>query len=231
MNLTKFLQSAGLSHLVSQIGEINFNEFVDEAFRLERELSDDEEGKFYKYKVPKLAPDGSCSFGNVLEDKPYDLSQTYDINSRNSLWLWRLNQLVSILQQNTNVDWLGIYKKVKRKNSDEVLLKLTYYGEPSRAEFPLTKEFAAHSNNSTVGLNGKAILVQDLAEYKGPYYKCDGRVRSEFCCPIFNRAGEVIGIIDAESFIENFFDDGCIRTGWGQNQFSCIYSRHLRDVR
>jgi putative methionine-R-sulfoxide reductase with GAF domain len=123
------------------------------------------------------------------------------------LWLWRLNQVVTKLRQETDVDWLGIYKKVRKKHGDEVLWKLAYYDEPSRAEFPLTKEFAVHSNNSTVGLTGQAILIQDLAEYKGPYYKCDGRVKSEFCCPIIDLKGEIVGIIDAESFRENFFDD------------------------
>lgn len=163
--------------------------------------------KLYKYKVPKLAPDGSCSIVDELEDEPYDLSQTYAICPRNTAWLSRLNELVSTLQAKTGVDWLGIYKKTKKKNGDEVLLKLAYYGAPSRAEFPLTKEFASHSNNSTVGLSGKAILVQDVAGYNGPYYKCDGRVKSEFCCPIFDLKNEVVGIIDAESFLENFFDN------------------------
>lgn len=207
MNFINFLHKIGLSHLVEQISGANLNEFVDEIFHMEQKSNKDKTEQLYRYRVPKLTPDGSCSLGTELEDKPHDLSQTYKINPRNSVWLWRLNQLVSTLQAKTRVDWLGIYKKVRKENGDEILLKLAYYGAPSRAEFPLTKEFAAHSNNSTIGLTGKAILVQDVAEYNGPYYKCDGRVKSEFCCPILNIEGDVIGIVDAESFLENFFDN------------------------
>ena len=37
-----------------------------------------------------------------------------------------------------------------------------YVGAPSRAEFPLTEEFARTSNNSTVGLSGKARALYRL---------------------------------------------------------------------
>ena len=205
MDFTNFLHKIGLSHLVALTGTLDLNKFVDEALHLQQKLNGDEVGKLYKYNVPKLAPDGSCSIGEELEDKPYDVSQIYEINSKNSVWLWRLNALVSILHAKTAVDWLGIYKKVRKENGNEVLLKLAYCGAPSRAEFPLTKEFASRSNNSTAGLTGRAILIQDLAQYTGSYYKCDSRVKSEFCCPIGDKRGSVLGIIDAESFTQNFF--------------------------
>ena len=43
-----------------------------------------------------------------------------------------------------------------------VLVKLAYVGRPSRAEFPLTKEFAEKSTNSTVGLTGRATVIASL---------------------------------------------------------------------
>ncbi len=78
--------------------------------------------------------------------------------------------------------------------------------------FPLTASFAAISNNSTVAMKGVSVLIGDtLTPTSDTYYECDARVRSEFCCPIFNAAGtSVIGIIDAESFIPNFFTAGRI---------------------
>ena len=41
-------------------------------------------------------------------------------------------------------------------------VKLAYVGRPSRAEFPLTRAFAEGSSNSTVGLTGRALYVDDL---------------------------------------------------------------------
>lgn len=211
MEFSNFLNKAGLLRFVKKTQDraVNLNAFVKESFSLHKKLGEDYSGKIYRYKVPKLSPDGSCSIGSELEDQPYDLSQVFEINSKNSLWLWRLNHLVSTLQQKTGVDWLGIYKKIE--TSDGFLVKLAYFGAPSRAEFPLTEKFASHSNNSTVGLTGRAVLVQDVADYKGPYYKCDAKVKSEFCCPIFDRDGKIIGIIDAESFTTKFFDDEKVR--------------------
>jgi len=64
-----------------------------------------------------------------------------------------------------------------------VLVKEAYVGEPSRAEFPLTESFAERSNNSSVGLSGEAVLVEDVAEHDGPYYECDDSVRSGSAVP------------------------------------------------
>ena len=104
---------------------------------------------------------------------------------------------------------MGIYKKLNTK-SGPALVKLAYRGSPSRAEFPLTKKFAEHSNNSTVGLSGKAVLVDNVEKYieEGkPYYECDNKVQSELCVPIFSEKRKIIGIIDLESFQKNFFEN------------------------
>ena len=42
-------------------------------------------------------------------------------------------------------------------------MKEAYVGEPSRAFFPLTPEFAAGSNNSTVAMTSTAIIIPVLA--------------------------------------------------------------------
>lgn len=94
---------------------------------------------------------------------------------------------------------------MKKADGSDILLKLAYWGSISRSEFPLTKEFASHSNNSTVGITGKAVIVESVSDYTGPYYECDAQVESEFCCPILGRDRQVMGIIDAESFEKNFF--------------------------
>ncbi len=88
-------------------------------------------------------------------------------------------------------------------------MKLSYFGAPSRAEFPLTAEFAAISNNVTVGLSGKARIINDVPAYLatgGEYYTCDPKVLAEACIPLFDGSGQVTGIIDSEAFAKDFFN-------------------------
>ena len=64
------------------------------------------------------------------------------------------------------------------------------------------------SNNSTVGLTGKARIINDVGVYLsagGEYYTCDPKVQSEACLPIFASDGSLIGIVDSEAFGKNVF--------------------------
>ncbi len=170
--------------------------------------------KLYTYPVPKMSVDGSCSILEEQAEASYNLASTFGIaydyktlkDHAQSKRLWHLDQVISALQQQTKADWLGVYRKIKKLSGEEILVKEAYTGIFSRAEFPLTQEFAQKSNNSTVGLSGKAVLIADVFAHAGPYYKCDGKVRSEFCAPIFHN-NKIIGIIDAEAFEPNFFTE------------------------
>jgi L-methionine (R)-S-oxide reductase len=166
----------------------------------------------YSYPVPELADDGTCGVG--LADEPYNLAPIcgleYDQerlrDHPNTARLVALDETVRRLAEETNADWLGVYRRATNEDGEDVLVKEAYVGEHSRAEFPLTESFAERSNNSTVGLTGEAVLVNDVEDYDGPYYECDGSVQSEFCCPIVAN-GEVVGIIDAEAHEPEFFTD------------------------
>jgi L-methionine (R)-S-oxide reductase len=138
--------------------------------------------------------------------------------------LWRLRRLVRELRRDTGVQWLGVYRIVAGKQGLPVLVKEAYDDDPpspSRAEFPLTAEFEQKSNNVRVALSGRPILTQDVEEHRGPYYQCDGRVQSEFCCPILSPSGRCIGIIDSEAHAKGHFTaehlaligDACRRLG------------------
>jgi len=158
----------------------------------------------YVYPVPELGPDGACGVG--LADEPYNLAPICGLEYEperlrdhpNTARLVALDETVRRLAEETNPDWLGVYRRATNSDGEEVLAKEAYVGEPSRAEFPLTESFAERSNNATVGLTGEAVLVDDVAEYDGPYYECDESVRSEFCCPILV-GDDVVGIVDAEA--------------------------------
>ncbi|MFC3478942.1 GAF domain-containing protein [Halobacterium litoreum] len=171
----------------------------------------------YVYPVPEEGEDGACGVG--LADEKYNLAPIcgleYDRerlrDHPNTARLVALHETVQRVAEETNVDWVGVYRRATNPDGEEVLVKEAYVGDHSRAEFPLTEAFAERSNNSTVGLTGDAVLVNDVEDHDGPYYECDGRVESEFCCPIL-AGDDVIGIVDAEAHEPGFFTEERVLT-------------------
>eukprot|EP01112_Ceratiomyxa_fruticulosa_P022112 TRINITY_DN8011_c0_g1_i1.p1 TRINITY_DN8011_c0_g1~~TRINITY_DN8011_c0_g1_i1.p1 ORF type:complete len:258 (-),score=50.67 TRINITY_DN8011_c0_g1_i1:165-938(-) len=192
-----------------------------------REFSIDDIQALYTYNTPLLGEGGSCSIKEEIDPTPFDISNCLFGNPLHyesltsshldtTICLWRLNRIVDELQKITTANWVGIYKKVPIRNEKEKysgLVKLVYRGEISRPIFPLTSEFEEISNNSWVGINGKAKIIEDLSVYEGPYYNCSSSVRSELCVPLKHN-GEIIGIVDAESWIVNFFSNANIENVW-----------------
>jgi L-methionine (R)-S-oxide reductase len=169
-----------------------------------------DETALYRYPVPMLSDDGACSLIDDLAPAPYDLAPTIGGRSAdNTRKLLLLHQLVGRATEVLGADWLGIYQRRSRADGAQVLVKLAYRGRPSRAEFPLDAEFARGSSNSSVGLRGKALVIEDVEAYKvagGGYYVCDDKVLSEACLPIFAvGTNRLVGIIDAEAAPKEFF--------------------------
>lgn len=157
----------------------------------------------WSYQVPELGEGGACSLFGQLAEEPYDLAATLGQSEATAAALSQLTAVVQNYQQSNDSDWFGIYQKRQNPQGETVLVKLAYFGAASRAEFPLTAEFAQISNNSTVGLTGKAKVINDVTAYLtagGEYYTCDPKVLSEACLPLLNTKGELAGIIDAEAF-------------------------------
>jgi len=164
----------------------------------------------FRYQVPELSEDGSCSLVEELADEPYDLSPWFGGETEEARqWLTHYNALVESVNHKVGADWLGIYRRAgEGKNAR--LVKLAYLGLPSRAEFPLTEAFAETSNNSRVGLTGWGVLIEDVAVWRaegGGYYECDPKVKSEVCLPVVDEHDRVLGILDAESSQVGFFDE------------------------
>lgn len=163
----------------------------------------------WQYEVPELGEGGSCSLFGKLAAEPYDLTAILAGKTpANHALLARLTAISRYYQSHSKSNWFGIYQKRQNSAGDTVLVKLSYFGEPSRAEFPLTTEFAAISNNSSVGLSGKARIINDVPAYLqqgGEYYTCDPKVLAEACLPLFNDTGHVLGIIDSEAFEKDVF--------------------------
>jgi L-methionine (R)-S-oxide reductase len=163
----------------------------------------------YSYPVPMMTEDGTCSVVDELAPVPYDLAtmlggRTEQTTRRLAL----MERLVERVQETTGADWVGIYQRRVNPAGVPVLVKVAYVGRPSRAEFPLTTEFAQRSTNSTVGLTGRATVIDDVAKHVeagGGFYVCDDGVQSEACLPILDPDRQVIGIVDVEAKPKAFF--------------------------
>ena len=181
------------------------------------------------YPVPAITAT-SATCGRSLHAHPYPLltellaARTQRAGPRGAsewraLELQRLASLRAVcaaVAAATRADWVGVYAVAPPSEGAAAwggsaeapsLQKLAYIGAPSRALFPLTPAFAEGSNNSTVGLSGRAAVVHDTQQLApdAPYYVCDGKVRSEVCAPIWGEGGELLGIMDCEAFAPRAF--------------------------
>ncbi|WP_214000667.1 GAF domain-containing protein [Arsukibacterium sp.] len=163
----------------------------------------------WQFQVPELGEGGACSLFGQLAAEPYSLlpilgGQT----AANQTALSKLSAITDYYQENSGQDWFGIYQARSNPAGEPVLVKLAYYGAPSRPEFPLNSEFAKISNNSTVGLSGRARVINSVPDYLaagGEYYTCDPKVQAEACLPLFDQSGKIAGIVDAEHFQQAIF--------------------------
>jgi putative methionine-R-sulfoxide reductase with GAF domain len=206
--VAKYLRMAGLESLAGRERDVERAvRDLMEAMAEKVEVADP--SSLYSYPVPMLTEDGSCSIVDQLAPVPYDLAAILGGRSEQATRrLALLERLVERVQETTGADWIGVYQRRANFAGEPVLVKVSYLGRPSRAEFPLTREFAEHSTNATVGLTGRATVIDDVSrhvEAGGGFYVCDEGVQSEACLPILSEGGEVAGIVDVEAKPKAFF--------------------------
>ena len=206
--IATFLRIAGLESLSGREADVE-RAIRDLMEAMSEKVAIDSPESLYTYRVPMLTEDGTCSIVDQLAPVPYDLGAILGgRNDRTTRRLALLERLVERVQETTGADWVGVYQKRVNSAGVPVLVKLSYVGRPSRAEFPLTHEFAEKSTNSTVGLTGRATVIEDVSrhvEAGGGFYVCDDGVQSEACVPILDEAREVAGIVDVEAKPKGFF--------------------------
>jgi putative methionine-R-sulfoxide reductase with GAF domain len=206
--IATYLRLAGLERLSGREADVE-RAVRDLMEAMGEKVAINDPASLYTYQVPMLTEDGTCSIVDELAPVPYDLTailggRTEQTTRRLSL----LERLVERAQETTGAEWVGIYGKRVNAAGIPVLVKLTYVGRPSRAEFPLTREFAERSTNSTVGLTGRSTVIEDVSKHVeagGGFYVCDDGVQSEACLPILDESRQVIGIVDAEAKPKGFF--------------------------
>lgn len=209
--VTAYLRMAGLESLLGREADVE-RAILDLVEAMGEKVAVADPGSLYAYPVPMLTQDGSCSIVEELAPVPYDLAailggRTEQTTRRLAL----LERVVERAQETTGADWVGVYQRRVNPAGVPVLVKVSYVGRPSRAEFPLTREFALRSTNATVGLTGRSTVIDDVSrhvEAGGGFYVCDDGVQSEACVPIVTESGEVAGIVDAEAKARGFFGAG-----------------------
>jgi len=206
--VTDYLRTAGLESLLGREGDVE-RAVRDLLEAMGEKIAIGDASSLYRYQVPMLTDDGACSVVDEMAPVPYDLAPILGGRSdQTTRRLALLERLVERAQETTGAHWVGIYQRRTNAQGMAVLVKLAYVGRPSRAEFPLTREFAERSTNSTVGLTGRATVIDDVArhvEAGGGFYVCDDGVQSEACVPILDGARNVVGIVDAEAEPKGFF--------------------------
>ncbi len=203
-----YLRTGGLESLVGR------EESVERAVRDLMEAMGEkvvvpDPASLYSYPVPMMTADGTCSVIEEMAPVPYDLSAILGgRNEQTTRRLALLERLVERAQETTGADWIGVYQRRTNSAGIPVLVKVAYVGRPSRAEFPLTTDFARKSTNSTVGLTGRATVIDDVAKHVeagGGFYVCDDGIQSEASVPVIDARREIAGIIDAEAKSKGFF--------------------------
>lgn len=206
--IRQYLFTTGLDELADHIPVIekSIHDFIAQ-LATPMDVSND---ALYRYEVPLMSEDGTCSLIDEMNPVAYDLAKILGGESEaNTRKLKLLNILVTRATMVTGTDWVGVYQRRRLASGNEALLKLAYRGLPSRAEFPLNAEFAQRSTNSTVALSSQAKIIDDVSAFVaegGGFYVCDDAVQSEFCVPLVDADGAVIGIIDAEASPKAFFN-------------------------
>ena len=206
--IAAYLRTAGLESLVGREPAVE-RAIHDLVAAMEEKVAVLDPASLYTYRVPMLSEDGTCSIVDELAPVPYDLTGILGGRSdQTTRRLALLERLVERAQETTGAEWVGVYQARANASGVPVLVKLSYVGRPSRAEFPLTAKFAERSTNSTVGLTGRATVIEDVSKHVeagGGFYVCDEGIQSEACVPILGDDREVIGIVDAEAKPRGFF--------------------------
>lgn len=206
--ISNYLRLAGLESLLGREADVE-RAVRDLMEAMGEKVAIGDPATLYTYRVPMLTEDGTCSVVDQMAPVPYDLAPILGGRSEQTTRrLALLERLVQRARETTGAEWIGIYQRRGDAAGTPRLVKLAYVGRPSRAEFPLTPEFAEHSTNSTVGLTGRATVIDDVAKHVeagGGFYVCDDGVQSEACVPIIGEDREVAGIVDAEALPKGFF--------------------------
>lgn len=176
----------------------------------------------YKFHVPLVLSEDGLVCARELDPKKFDLGlEIYGIPDDSTVRLHHpmtarlqsLRRSLIQLQERVGADWIGIYRKMRGvgpQKEEETLVKECYLGAPSRVFFPI-RPMLAYSTNARVASHRKTHVIDNTAAAEA-YYQCDARVLSECCVPVIDKSGDLLGIVDAESFQKYYFHPERVHT-------------------
>ena len=94
--------------------------------------------------------------------------------------------------------WTGFYRVVE---PGKLMRVGPYQGSLGCLEIAFDKGVCG-----TAAARGRTIIVDDVELFPG-HITCDARSRSEIVVPVFNRAGELIAVLDVDSEIPGAFTE------------------------
>ncbi|HEY5000014.1 MAG TPA: hypothetical protein VII36_12750, partial [Usitatibacter sp.] len=124
--ITSYLRVAGLESLAGREAEVerSVRDLV-EAMGEKVPIADPQ--SLYRYRVPMLTEDGSCSIVDQLAPVPYDLTAILGGRSEQTTRrLVLLERLVERLRETTGAEWVGIYQRRVNSAGIDVLVKVSY---------------------------------------------------------------------------------------------------------
>jgi len=99
---------------------------------------------------------------------------------------------------NRGVSWIGFYTKAEGR--DEMLLQ-------ARRDKPACSPIGLHGMCGRCWQERKPIIVRDVATLGANYIACDPKDKSEVVIPLFEPDGTCWGVLDADSYDVDSFQD------------------------
>jgi putative methionine-R-sulfoxide reductase with GAF domain len=127
--------------------------------------------------------------GMVLRLKPAPDRQMLMYNAVDAMWETLATRGVS---------WIGFYLKVPDK--DEMVLG-------PRRDKPACSPIGLHGMCGRCWQEKKPIIVKDVATLGANYIACDPKDKSEVVIPLFEPDGSCWGVLDADSYDVDSFQD------------------------
>lgn len=94
------------------------------------------------------------------------------------------------------VSWVGFYH-----------LRLQEMTLGHRRDKPACSPIGLHGACGQAALSGRSLLVRDVRELGESYIACDPRDLSELVVPVADQTGQVLGVLDLDSYAESAFDE------------------------
>ena len=106
------------------------------------------------------------------------------------------NASALIFDRMDNLNWAGFYLY-----DGEKLVLNAFQGKPACIEIPMGRGVCG-----TAVAEGKTQLVPNVHDFPG-HIACDSASNSEIVVPLFDRFGEVVGVLDIDSPLLSRFDE------------------------